>query len=66
MPGLFIFFLRAAAWLYGRFKGVGLVTFWIYRYSRHPPVPRLPAVELWSPNAHLHPRLPHGRLGGGI
>jgi len=34
--GLFIFFLGAAAWLYGRFMGVRLVTFWIYGYSRHP------------------------------
>ncbi|MCC6004548.1 MAG: DUF1295 domain-containing protein [Thermofilum sp.] len=34
--GLFVFFLGATAWLYGKFMGVGLVTFWIYRYSRHP------------------------------
>lgn len=34
--GLGIFLFGALTWLYGRFKGVLIVDFWIYRYSRHP------------------------------
>ena len=34
--GIFIFSLGVATWLYGRFKGVKIIDFWIYRYSRHP------------------------------
>jgi len=34
--GSIIFFLGCVAWFYGKFKGVRLVDFWIYRYSRHP------------------------------
>ncbi len=34
--GSIIFFLGCVAWFYGKFKGIRLVDFWIYRYSRHP------------------------------
>jgi protein-S-isoprenylcysteine O-methyltransferase Ste14 len=65
VPGLFIFFLRAAAWLYGRFKGVGLVTFWIYRYSRHP---QYLGFLLWSYGLLMFTSIlgsPMGGLGAG-
>ena len=54
------FFLGASARLPEKFKSVELVMFWIYKYSWHPPVSRLPAMELRFPNAHLHPRSPRG------
>jgi len=34
--GLLVFALGATTWLYGRFRGLELVDFWVYRYSRHP------------------------------
>ena len=34
--GYFILILGFTAWLYGRFSGLKLIDFWIYRYSRHP------------------------------
>jgi len=34
--GIFIFSLGVITWLYGKFKGVEIIDFWIYRYSRHP------------------------------
>lgn len=34
--GYFILVLGFTAWLYGRFSGLKLIDFWIYRYSRHP------------------------------
>jgi hypothetical protein len=34
--GLIIFLLGVFTWLYGKFKGIRIIDFWIYRYSRHP------------------------------
>lgn len=34
--GLIIFFLGVFTWLYGKFKGIRIIDFWIYQYSRHP------------------------------
>lgn len=34
--GGLIFFSGTVAWLYGKFKKLELINFWIYRYSRHP------------------------------
>jgi len=34
--GIFIFSLGVITWFYGKFKGVEIIDFWIYRYSRHP------------------------------
>lgn len=34
--GSILFFLGCVAWFYGKFRGVKLIDFWIYRYSRHP------------------------------
>jgi len=34
--GSTVFFLGCVAWFYGKFNGIRLVDFWIYRYSRHP------------------------------
>lgn len=34
--GILVFLLGVATWLYGKFKGVEIVDFWIYKYSRHP------------------------------
>lgn len=34
--GYLILILGFSAWLYGRFSGLELIDFWIYRYSRHP------------------------------
>ena len=36
MLGLLTFFFGAATWLYGKFRGRGIIDFWIYRFSRHP------------------------------
>ncbi|MEM3406627.1 MAG: hypothetical protein QW806_01655 [Nitrososphaerota archaeon] len=32
----FIFFLSCASWFYGKFKGLKIIDFFIYKYSRHP------------------------------
>jgi len=61
--GLFIFFLGATAWLYGRFKGVELVTFWIYRYSRHP---QYLGFLLWSYGLLMLTSIFGGPRGGYI
>ena len=34
--GLLIFSFSTITWLYGRFRGLNIIDFWIYRYSRHP------------------------------
>jgi len=34
--GLAIFLLAVFTWLYGKFKGLQIVDFWMYKYSRHP------------------------------
>jgi protein-S-isoprenylcysteine O-methyltransferase Ste14 len=34
--GLMVFTLGVFTWLYSKFKGLGIVDFWIYEYSRHP------------------------------
>ena len=34
--GLLVFTLGIFSWLYSKFKGIEIVDFWIYRYSRHP------------------------------
>ena len=34
--GFLIFFFGAATWLYGKFRGRGIIDFWVYRFSRHP------------------------------
>ena len=34
--GALILFMGTMTWLYGKFKGVELINFWIYKYSRHP------------------------------
>jgi len=34
--GLIIFLLGVFTWLYGRFRRIRIIDFWIYRYSRHP------------------------------
>lgn len=34
--GLLIFFLGTITWFYGKFEGIEILDFWIYRYSRHP------------------------------
>uniref|UniRef100_A0A7C2ZM28 DUF1295 domain-containing protein n=1 Tax=Ignisphaera aggregans TaxID=334771 RepID=A0A7C2ZM28_9CREN len=34
--GMLVFFLGVTAWLYGRYQGLKVVDFWIYKYSRHP------------------------------
>lgn len=34
--GPFIFFLGTMTWLYGKLKGVKIIDFYIYKYSRHP------------------------------
>jgi len=34
--GLLVFALGMFTWLYSKFKGIEMVDFWIYRYSRHP------------------------------
>ena len=34
--GALVLFMGTMTWLYGKFKGVELVDFWIYKYSRHP------------------------------
>jgi protein-S-isoprenylcysteine O-methyltransferase Ste14 len=34
--GLWLFSLGVFTWLYGRFRGVEILDFWIYRFSRHP------------------------------
>lgn len=34
--GYFILVLGFTTWLYGRFSGLELIDFWIYKYSRHP------------------------------
>ena len=36
MLGLLIFLLGTTTWLYGKFRGYGIIDFWIYRFSRHP------------------------------
>lgn len=32
----FIFFLSCASWFYGKFKGLKIIDFFTYKYSRHP------------------------------
>jgi len=34
--GLLVFTLGTFTWLYSKFKGIEMVDFWIYKYSRHP------------------------------
>jgi len=34
--GLLVFMFGVLTWLYSKFKGVEIVDFWIYKYSRHP------------------------------
>jgi protein-S-isoprenylcysteine O-methyltransferase Ste14 len=34
--GILIFILGTQAWMFARFSKKGVVTFWIYRFSRHP------------------------------
>ncbi|MCS7364698.1 MAG: hypothetical protein NDF54_04590 [archaeon GB-1867-035] len=34
--GYLILILGFTAWLYGKFNGLNLIDFWIYKYSRHP------------------------------
>ena len=34
--GLLVFALGMFTWLYSKFKGIEMVDFWIYKYSRHP------------------------------
>jgi protein-S-isoprenylcysteine O-methyltransferase Ste14 len=34
--GLLVFILGVLAWFYARFRKVGTVDFWIYRFTRHP------------------------------
>lgn len=34
--GYLILILGFTTWLYGKFTGLNLINFWIYRYSRHP------------------------------
>jgi len=36
LSGSAVFSLGCSAWLYGRLRGLRLIDFWIYRYSRHP------------------------------
>ncbi len=34
--GVFFFLWGTITWLYGKFNGVEIIDFWIYKYSRHP------------------------------
>lgn len=34
--GILIFTIGVSTWLYGKYKGIEIIDFWIYRYSRHP------------------------------
>lgn len=45
VAGVFIFFFGVLTWLFGKFRGRGIVDFWIYDISRHP---QYLGLLLWS------------------
>lgn len=61
--GLMIFLLGAFTWLYGRFKGLKLIDFWIYRYSRHP---QYLGFLLWSYGLTLLASFVGAPMGGYV
>lgn len=59
--GLLIFFLGTMAWVYGKFERKETVTFWIYRYSRHP---QYLGYIIWSYGVMLQSSLAPFSWGG--
>ncbi len=60
--GCGILFLGSQAWLYGKFLGLELVDFWIYRYSRHP---QYLGLLLWSYGLLIYDRFVFTPVKGG-
>ena len=59
--GLFIFFLGTLAWVSGKYMREQTVTFWIYRYSRHP---QYLGYIIWSYGVMLQSSLAPFSWGG--
>jgi hypothetical protein len=59
--GFFIFTLGTIAWFYGRVKKRETVTFWIYKYSRHP---QYLGYIIWSYGVMLQASLAGYSWGG--
>jgi protein-S-isoprenylcysteine O-methyltransferase Ste14 len=59
--GFFIFILGTVAWFYGKIEKKGTVTFWIYKYSRHP---QYLGYIIWSYGVMLQASLAPFTWGG--
>lgn len=59
--GLFIFFLGTMAWVSGKYRREETVTFWIYKYSRHP---QYLGYIIWSYGVMLQSSLAPFSWGG--